>query len=298
MALAVVPVKCSNLRRAPHFRPVLATPLPSMLVLHVIACLLLWVASGSILLVAAIIGTTYSTFKKFADCLNLVFLGRTTFFSIQKEIVLPVIQAVWTAEKKRVKSILSGEQYIILILLNLLVIIFVTAPCQDFILFDSLDGLLQFPSCILFWQYFYSSLDFPFLPCCNYHSAGRDLVLADDGRYDSPGYTAKFGTYTLMDVETNLIVDFQVCQCTDTTSSVAMEKLGFETVLARCKAEGLKITTMVTDRSLSIKKFLRGEPDINHQFWCLALCQVYWVKDSFGCKAEGLCSPSTVVAGN
>ena len=69
-----------------------------------------------------------------------------------------------------------------------------------------------------------------------------------------------------MEVETNLIVDCQVCQCTDTTSSVAVEKLGFETGLARCKAEGLKITTMVTDRSPSIKKFLRGEPDIKHQF--------------------------------
>ena len=63
---------------------------------------------------------------------------------------------------------------------------------------------------------------------------GRKLTLAGDGRCDSPGYSAKYGTSTLMDVETDLIVDFHVSQSTDTTSSVAMEKHGFEIIMDRC----------------------------------------------------------------
>ena len=38
----------------------------------------------------------------------------------------------------------------------------------------------------------------------------KKLELAGDGRCDSPGYSAKYGKYTLMEVQTDLIVDFQV----------------------------------------------------------------------------------------
>lgn len=38
------------------------------------------------------------------------------------------------------------------------------------------------------------------------------LVLAGDGRCDSPGYSAKFGSYTLMEQQVNRVVDFQLVQ--------------------------------------------------------------------------------------
>ncbi|KAH7985712.1 hypothetical protein HPB52_025454 [Rhipicephalus sanguineus] len=41
---------------------------------------------------------------------------------------------------------------------------------------------------------------------------GRPLTLAGDGRADSPGYSAKFGTYTLLDVETKKITHFELVQ--------------------------------------------------------------------------------------
>ena len=94
---------------------------------------------------------------------------------------------------------------------------------------------------------------------------GKKLTLAGDGRCDSPGFSAKYGTYTLMDTETELVVDFQLTQCTETTSSVAMEKHGFETVLERTK-ESLQIATVVTDRNTSIKKAMRSHRGIDHQF--------------------------------
>jgi hypothetical protein len=38
------------------------------------------------------------------------------------------------------------------------------------------------------------------------------LVLGGDARCDSPGHSAKYGSYTLMDLDTNRILDFQLVQ--------------------------------------------------------------------------------------
>ena len=41
---------------------------------------------------------------------------------------------------------------------------------------------------------------------------GRPLVLGGDGRADSPGHCAKFGTYTTMELEANVVLDLQLVQ--------------------------------------------------------------------------------------
>lgn len=41
---------------------------------------------------------------------------------------------------------------------------------------------------------------------------GSQLHLAGDGRADSPGYSAKYGTYTLLDTHINKILHFEVVQ--------------------------------------------------------------------------------------
>ena len=38
------------------------------------------------------------------------------------------------------------------------------------------------------------------------------LVVAGDGRCDSPGYCAKFGSFTFMEQQINRVVDFQLVQ--------------------------------------------------------------------------------------
>lgn len=43
-------------------------------------------------------------------------------------------------------------------------------------------------------------------------NAGKKLVLAGDGRADSPGHSAKFGTQTLIEESTCKVVDFQIVQ--------------------------------------------------------------------------------------
>ncbi|XP_034089339.1 uncharacterized protein LOC117557565 isoform X2 [Gymnodraco acuticeps] len=46
------------------------------------------------------------------------------------------------------------------------------------------------------------------------HHQGGKVTVAGDMRADSPGHSAKFGSYTLMHLGSNTIVDFQLVQCT------------------------------------------------------------------------------------
>lgn len=44
----------------------------------------------------------------------------------------------------------------------------------------------------------------------NIKAEGRELIVGGDGRCDSPGHSAKYGTYSLMDAEQNKILDSQL----------------------------------------------------------------------------------------
>ncbi|KAK8771555.1 hypothetical protein V5799_025201 [Amblyomma americanum] len=41
---------------------------------------------------------------------------------------------------------------------------------------------------------------------------GKEVALAGDGRADSPGFSAKFGTYSLLDVQNNKLLNFELVQ--------------------------------------------------------------------------------------
>ncbi len=79
------------------------------------------------------------------------------------------------------------------------------------------------------------------------------LHIGGDGRCDSPGYSAKFGTYSVMDLKTNLIVDTE----SEVTSSNAMEKEGSMRVLQRLLDADLDLKILCTGRHLSIQKMMR-----------------------------------------
>ena len=53
---------------------------------------------------------------------------------------------------------------------------------------------------------------------------GNQLHLSGDGHCDSPGYSAKYGIYTLMDSATDLILDYSLVQVSEVGSSVAIKK--------------------------------------------------------------------------
>ena len=81
---------------------------------------------------------------------------------------------------------------------------------------------------------------------------GEPVMLAGDGRADSPGHSAKYGTYTMMNVDTDKIVDFEVVQVMDVKNSNAMEKQGFIDTLSRIESN-CEVIGISTDRHLQIK---------------------------------------------
>lgn len=95
----------------------------------------------------------------------------------------------------------------------------------------------------------------------------QDNVICGDGRCDSPGHSAKFCTYTFMDALTEKVVDFKIISCTQVSSSNTMEIKGFKDSLKAIEDNGVKVSTISTDRHPQIVKEMRtNNPEKHHQF--------------------------------
>ena len=68
-----------------------------------------------------------------------------------------------------------------------------------------------------------------------------------DGRCDSPDYSTKYGTYSLMNTEMNMIVDFQVIPVSQADNSNQMEKYGLEVLLKNLINLNMPITSLTTN---------------------------------------------------
>ncbi|XP_074649011.1 uncharacterized protein LOC141904327 [Tubulanus polymorphus] len=93
------------------------------------------------------------------------------------------------------------------------------------------------------------------------------LSLGGDGRCCSPGHTAKYGSYSIIDMETQKILDFQLIQSNEVRSSNSMELEGFERCMAFLKENKLGVKDITTDRHVQIKKYLRQKmTNVTHFF--------------------------------
>ena len=88
-------------------------------------------------------------------------------------------------------------------------------------------------------------------------------------RCDSPGHSAKYGTYTMIDQ----LSDFQIVQVSEVTSSNAMEREGFKRCMENIHDRGGNIKVVATDRHVSIRSDMKKNfPHLQHQFdvWYVA----------------------------
>ncbi|KAG0435402.1 hypothetical protein HPB47_018509 [Ixodes persulcatus] len=98
----------------------------------------------------------------------------------------------------------------------------------------------------------------------------QPLDLAGDGRCDSPGYSAKYLTYSLHVPLVNKILhceQVQVGECEAVRCSGNMEKEGLIRSLAFMREKEMTVRSLATDRHRSIAKHMREkEPAILHRF--------------------------------
>ncbi|KAI7813506.1 hypothetical protein IRJ41_018585 [Triplophysa rosa] len=86
---------------------------------------------------------------------------------------------------------------------------------------------------------------------------GGTIAVAGDMRADSPGHSAKYGSYSIMHMESNTILDLQLVQSNEVGGRSHMEKEGLKRCLDLLENKGLSVDYIVTDRHPQIQKYLR-----------------------------------------
>ncbi|KAL5022529.1 hypothetical protein ScPMuIL_001684 [Solemya velum] len=95
----------------------------------------------------------------------------------------------------------------------------------------------------------------------------KPLVLGGDRRCDTPGHNAKYCTYSMMDLESNKVLEIWLIQFNEVKSSCHIELEGLERCLEFLEFHCMAIQDIVTDRHVMVKKYLRKEHSTkNHYF--------------------------------
>jgi len=101
---------------------------------------------------------------------------------------------------------------------------------------------------------------------------GQSVVLCGDAQFDSPGFSAKYCTYTIMDCKTNEVVDFSVVQ--KGQFSGALEHQAFSQVWEGIVNEvGFQPDDLVIDRQATIAKIVEDhfpETQLSYDIWHMA----------------------------
>ena len=97
--------------------------------------------------------------------------------------------------------------------------------------------------------------------------AGQSVIASGDARCDSPGHNATYGTYSIMDTQSRLIIAQETVRVTEVKNSYWMEVEGMKRCLHNLGDHGVEISTLATDRHPSIRKTLADDyPQIRHEY--------------------------------
>ena len=92
------------------------------------------------------------------------------------------------------------------------------------------------------------------------------IHLLGDGRCDSPGYNAKYCTYTAIGKQTGVIMGMHVSYV-GVAGNSAMKLDGLKNVIQRLYDNVINISSLTTDRHKQVRSFLRKKrKDIRYQF--------------------------------
>ncbi|XP_074647484.1 uncharacterized protein LOC141903285 [Tubulanus polymorphus] len=93
-----------------------------------------------------------------------------------------------------------------------------------------------------------------------------ERLLGGDGRCDSMGHSAKFWSYSIMDIKAKKVVSLQLVQSNEVKNSNAMELEG----LKRCTTElgNIPVKAFISDMHLQIGKWIRTVWKVSHYYDC------------------------------
>ncbi|KAL2087073.1 hypothetical protein ACEWY4_018132 [Coilia grayii] len=93
----------------------------------------------------------------------------------------------------------------------------------------------------------------------------QNVILGGDMRTDSPGQNARFGSYTMMDLRRNTVIDVQLVESSEIAGNDHMEQEGLERSLTVLKDHDVKPDCVVTDSHPKTQEFL-SEATFTHYF--------------------------------
>ena len=98
---------------------------------------------------------------------------------------------------------------------------------------------------------------------------GNETLYSGDIRYDSPGYSAQYKSYSLMGQKSTQIITAQLVHMREAGSSNACEKEGFRSCLTELESDNIKIDLLATDRHPGITHFMdeQGKDEYEYDLW-------------------------------
>ncbi|CAC5386886.1 unnamed protein product [Mytilus coruscus] len=127
-----------------------------------------------------------------------------------------------------------------------------------------------YPAVVRFWKHQQTQ------HVARYRDGRESLVIGGDGRADTPGHSAKYGSYSMVDLNQGVVIDVQLVQSNEVKSSNAMEKRRSDRALKWIDDNNLSVKTLVTDQHLQIVKFKEKMVKLSKETDCAKVGE--WIK--------------------